>query len=213
MKKKVKIKAIIFDIGGVLIEGSLLKKPTKKHVHGIHLSVAKKLKITPDQYFDSIDTAYADSIVGKVTEEKTLKIMATNLKTTPEKLKRIYIKSYKKLFKKNKKLLKLAFQLKKKGYKIAILSDQWQISEEILAPKKLINKFNISIISSDVKLRKPNPKIYKLTLKKLKLSANKTVFIDNQEWNLVPARKLGMKTILFKNNKQTFEELKKLGVE
>jgi FMN phosphatase YigB (HAD superfamily) len=36
------------------------------------------------------------------------------------------------------------------------------------------------------------------------------LFIDNREWNLKPARKLGMKTILFKNNKQTIKDLKKL---
>ena len=49
--------------------------------------------------------------------------------------------------------------------------------------------------------------------KKDKDMKNKEVlFIDNQEWNLKPARKLRMKTILFKDNKQFVKDLKKLGV-
>jgi len=211
--KKSKIKAVIFDIGGVLITGALLKKPKKGHVHGVHEYMAKKLNVTLDQYFDAIDTLYAGSMVGKKPEKQMLKIMAKNLKTKPNKLKKLYLKSYKRHFRKNKRLFKLAFKLKKEGYKIAILSDQWQISEDVLAPKRLMKKFDIAIISPDVKVRKPNPKIYKLTLKKLKLLAKQTVFIDNQTWNLIPAKKIGMKTILFKNNEQTFKELEKLGVK
>ena len=129
------------------------------------------------------------------------------------KLKKLYTIAYKKNFKENKKLYSFAFKLKKQGYKIAILSDQWYISEEIFAPNKVMNKFNAVVISSRVGIRKPDPKIYKLTLKKLKLPAKQTVFIDNQVWNTKPAKKLGMKTVLFKNNKQTFKDLKKLGVE
>ena len=43
-------------------------------------------------------------------------------------------------------------------------------------------------------------------LKKLKLRPGQCLFIDNQEWNLRPAKKLKMHTILFKNNKQLFKE-------
>ncbi len=210
--KRKRIKAIIFDIGNVLIRGSLLKKPAREHISGVHEYVAKKLRASLDQYFDSIDTAYAKSIEGKLPKKQVLHIMARNLKTTPRKLEKLYIKSYKRQFKKNRKLLRYAFKLKKKGYKIAILSDQWQVSKEILTPKKITKKFNVAVISCNVGMRKPNPKMYKLTLKKLKLLAKQTVFIDNQKWNLAPAKKLGMKTILFKDNEQTFRDLEKLGV-
>ena len=50
------------------------------------------------------------------------------------------------------------------------------------------------------------------------LMKNKTIryqdvlFIDNREYNLKPAKKLGMKTILFKDNKSCINELKKFKV-
>jgi len=45
------------------------------------------------------------------------------------------------------------------------------------------------------------------------MKPEEAVFIDNRDWNIIPAKKLGMKTVLFRNNKQTFRELKKLGVK
>ena len=97
-------------------------------------------------------------------------------------------------------------------YTLAVLSDQWHLSEDPIMPKKLYKRFGVVIVSCDVGLRKPDPKIYKLALKKLKLKPNQAVFVDNQEWNLKPAQKLGMKTILFKDNKQLIKALEKLEV-
>jgi len=120
-------------------------------------------------------------------------------------LQKILIKAYKRNFKQNKFLFKSAFKLKKKGFIIAVLSDQWQISKEAIMPKKQYKKFDEMIVSCEVKMRKPNPKIYNLILKKLKIKPSQALFIDNQKWNLAPAKKIGMKVILFKDNKDLFK--------
>jgi epoxide hydrolase-like predicted phosphatase len=208
------IKAIIFDIGGVLQVGQTQKKRQKqKHSSGVHETIAKKLKISLDQYFDAIDTAYAKSIEGKISKKDLLKILSENLKISEKKIEKLYLRAYKKEFRLNKQLFKQAFKLKKKGYKIAILSDQWHLSKEAHMPKKWFKKFDVLVVSCEVGMRKPNPKIYQLVLKKLKLKPLQTVFIDNQEWNIRPAKKIGMKSIRFTNNKQLFRDLKNLGVE
>jgi epoxide hydrolase-like predicted phosphatase len=204
-----KIKAIIFDVGGVLALGKAQIKKHKKYFHnlGVHEFISNKLKISLDQYFDAIDTNYAKSIEGQITKKQVLEKISTNLKTTPKKIEKFYLKAYNKNFKQNKQLFKQAFKLKKLGYKIAILSDQWSLSKEILMPNKLYKNFDEVIVSCDVGLRKPNVKIYKLILKKLKIKSIEAIFIDNQKWNIKPAKKLGVKTILFKNNKQLFGQL------
>tara|TARA_Y100000034_G_scaffold20729_2_gene23771 strand:- start:5065 stop:5727 length:663 start_codon:yes stop_codon:yes gene_type:complete len=210
---KDRIKAIIFDVGGVLVLGKYALHPKREHRElGVHEHIVKKLGISLDQYFDSLDTAYAKSIEGKISKQKALKTISKNLEISKRKLERVFIKAYKENFKQNKELYNLAFKLKKQGYKIAILSDQWYLSKEALISKKYTKKFNVVVVSCDVGIRKPNSKIYKLVLRKLKFPAKNTVFIDNQEWNLNPAKKIGMNAILFKNNKQLFKELKKLGV-
>lgn len=210
--KKKEIKALIFDVGGVLRLG---KKPLAYYKGGprnlgVHEHVARKLKISLDQYFDSIDTAYTKSIESKISEKKALKIMARNLKTTSEKLKKFYKQAYKKNFKLNKELLKFAFKKKKQGFKIAILSDQWYLSKKALFSKDFYNKFDATIVSCNAGIRKPNPGIYKLVLKKLRFSAKETIFIDDQQWNIKPAEELGMKTVLFKNNKQAIRKIEAL---
>jgi epoxide hydrolase-like predicted phosphatase len=209
---KNQIKALIFDVGGVLELG---KSPKwKKGCHrnkGVHMFMAKELGISLDQWFDSIDTTYSDSITGEISEKQSLRIISENLKISEGKLKKLLIRAYKKNFQTNKKLYNFAFKLRKNGYKIAILSDQWYPSKNALIPKKIQKKFDASVISCDTYgLRKPNPRIYKLILKKLKLPAKNCIFIDNQQWNINPAKSLGFRTILYKNNKQLFRQFEKI---
>jgi len=205
-----KIKAVIFDVGGVL----RIRKGLRKHKHkSVHGYVAEKFGLTLDSWFDTIDNAYPKSMEGEISDKETVKILASNLKTTPTYLTNLFAKLYNKRLKKNKKLYRIAFKLKKKGVVIGILSDQWALSKPNLMPKKDIKDFNIVIVSSEVGMRKPSLKIYRLLMKKLKqkdksIRYKDVLFIDNREFNLKPANKLGMKTILFKNNKQCIKELK-----
>lgn len=208
-KENSKIKAIIFDMNGVLALGIELKRGTASS-KGFHSFMANKLNLGLDTWFDAIDTVYADSIEGKVSEKKTLSTISKNLSLVPKRLEKVIIKGYRKLFTENKELYKYAYRLKKRGYKIAILSDQWVFSKKALINEKLLKKFNAVVVSSDIGIRKPNPEIYKLTLKKLGVNPEESIFIDNRKWNLKPAKKLGMKTILFKNNKQAIRETERL---
>src|SRR5690606_1641082 len=121
-------------------------------------------------------------------------------KVEKEKLKELYLKSYQKRYKKNKLLLRFARKLKKEGYVVAVLSDQWHLSSPSLIPKEFHKIFDTFVISCDVGSRKPNLEIYKILLKKLKVRPKEILFIDDRPWNLVPAKKLGIQTILFENN-------------
>lgn len=206
--KRKKIKAIIFDMNGVLALGIELHKGSKS-ANSFHLAISKKLGISLDTWFDAIDTAYAKSIEGKISNSEVGQTVSKNLQIPQKKLESIIIKEYKKIFHQNKDLYRYAFKKKEEGYKIAILSDQWYFSEKAIFDKKLLKKFDVVISSNDVGIRKPNPEIYKLALKKLRLGASETIFIDNRKWNLKPAKKLGMKTVLFKNNEQTIKEVEK----
>jgi putative hydrolase of the HAD superfamily len=205
------IKAVIFDVGGVLALGKDLGQINGR-TKGVHEAITKQLGISLDQWFDTIGLLYDSTITGKVSENEFLSYLEKTFQQPKAYFRNLFLESYKSNFKINKELYSFAFKLKKKGYRIAILSDQHQISKEVVMPKSKIKHFNPVIVSCDVGVRKPNPKIYILILKQLKLKPQQTVFIDNQSWNLVPAKKLGMHTILFKTNKQLFKQLEKIGV-
>ncbi|MDA3837081.1 MAG: HAD family phosphatase [Nanoarchaeota archaeon] len=207
------IKAVIFDIGGVLQLGGRQRiNPRTIHTSGVHQRIADKLKISLDQYLDSIDTAYAKSIEGQLSEQTLLGILSLNLNYPKEKLKKLYIDSYRKIYTKNKWLFNVASQLKKQGYDIGILSDQWHISKEALITEKDFKIFENKIISCDVGMRKPDIRIYKMILEKMGVKPHEALFIDNQEWNIIPAHKLGMKTILFTDNRKIKEQLAHYGI-
>lgn len=212
-----KIKAIIFDVGGVLQIGKYSSFIPKREYFGLHQYLAKELGLDIDSWFDSIDKVYSESVEGKINEKKVVKVIANNLNIDQKKFENLVVKTYKSFFKKNKKLYSLAYFLKKKGYIVGILSDQWPLSKKALISKEDFKLFNPVIISCNVGFRKPDLKIYKLLFKRLKkkdkkMKMNEILFVDNRMWNLKPARKLGMKVILFKDNKKLFEKIKEFGI-
>src|SRR5271157_3404313 len=103
-----RFKAIFFDLGGVLSLGKKLELND-----GVHKTVAKELHLPLDQYFDSIDTYYSDAMLGRISKKEALKMMAKDLNTSSQKLERSYKQVYKKNFKRNMPLYKLALKLKK----------------------------------------------------------------------------------------------------
>ncbi len=199
MNNSKKIKAVVFDVGGVL---ALRQKP---FFQSVHEQAAKKFNVSLDQYFDSIDSIYVASMEGRISERETLSDLSKNLKVSKKKLESVYVSLYKQNFVQNKQLFGQAFKLKQLGYVIAVFSDQWHLSQKALMPKQIYSKFDNVLVSSELGMRKPNSAFYKLLIKKLKLKPSEILFIDNQKWNINQAKKLKLKTILFKDNNSLFK--------
>ncbi len=106
---------------------------------------------------------------------------------------------------------------KKRGIRLALLSNipdlHVLINEEIGRFKKLRDiGFEAFIYSYEVGCEKPCPQIYEVTLKRLQLSAEDCVLIDDKLKNIEGAEKLGIKGILFQAPEQLKEDLTKLGI-
>lgn len=74
----------------------------------------------------------------------------------------------------------------------------------------LYDHFDHLILSFEVKLTKDSRQIFLLALEKLKVRASECIFIDDVQKFVDTARSVGMKTILFRNNKQFHSDLKRL---
>ena len=72
--------------------------------------------------------------------------------------------------------------------------------------------FDEIIISGDVKLAKPDPAIFQLTLERIGLPAEKCLLIDDAAHNIEAAGKMGYQTILFRSPQALRQELVSLGV-
>jgi putative hydrolase of the HAD superfamily len=56
-------------------------------------------------------------------------------------------------------------------------------------------------------VRKPDPRIYEVTLERLGISAEATLFLDDMEVNCDAARALGMQAVWFRSNAQAIDEI------
>jgi 2-haloacid dehalogenase len=68
------------------------------------------------------------------------------------------------------------------------------------------------VLSHEVGLLKPDPRIYELALQRFGLRAERTVFIDDIPTNVDGARAAGLHGIHYQNPDQLRLELTKLGV-
>jgi len=68
------------------------------------------------------------------------------------------------------------------------------------------------LVSGTEKMKKPDPKIYKLILERYEIDPATAIFIDDSEKNVKSAEASGIKSIHFKSGAQLKKELETLGV-
>lgn len=89
----------------------------------------------------------------------------------------------------------------KQKYKLAIVSDAWPSLRDVYIEQKLEKYFDSFVISSIVGETKPHEKMYKTALEELGVSAEETVFVDDNLKNCLGAVKLGIHSILLCRNR------------
>ncbi len=95
-------------------------------------------------------------------------------------------------------------------YKTGIISNAWPDLRDYMARNKLDDAFDALVVSAEVGVMKPEPKIYRIALEQLKVEANEAAFVDDTPANVEAARALGMQGILFRDQQRTLKELKRL---
>ncbi len=99
----------------------------------------------------------------------------------------------------------------KKEKKIGLISNFSDLLRPILEKElKIADLFDDMIISSEVKLIKPDEAIYKLALQRLQVKPQEAIFVDDLLENVQAAAQLGIHAIQFKNNEQVISEIKQL---
>lgn len=101
-------------------------------------------------------------------------------------------------------------ELKARGYIVALLSNTTKIRSEFYRREGFYRPFDPIILSWQINVRKPDPKIYEILLETLKLPAQDVIFIDDREVNVAEARKLGIHAIVFQSAPQLRRELESL---
>jgi putative hydrolase of the HAD superfamily len=109
-------------------------------------------------------------------------------------------------------MLEAIRRLRAARLRVGALTNNWRRSgpQDDVIPHALKSHFDVFIESRVVRLRKPDPQIYRLACHELGVSPERTAFLDDIGGNLKPARALGMATIKVDDPRQALEQLSRL---
>jgi len=195
-----RIKAVIFDMGGVLLR-TIEPKPRE--------DLAAKFGVTRDEleaFVFNSDSSH-QSELGKISiEDHWKKVFLYFGKSFDD-----YIKVYDQFFAGDaidKKLLSFAGSLKPE-FKLGLLSNAWVSARSLISARfSFIDVFDVSIFSYEVGIRKPDRRIYQTIVDKMGISASEALFIDDMPVNVAGAKAAGLQSLLFEGREEAVAKIK-----
>ena len=110
----------------------------------------------------------------------------------------------------NDELFAFMRTLHERGYRMAVLTNnvrEWEPLWRSMLPVDEI--FELVVDSGFEGVRKPDRRIYEVTLDRLGVAAEATLFVDDMEINCDAARELGMQAVWFRSNAQAIGEIER----
>lgn len=109
--------------------------------------------------------------------------------------------------------VELLLPLKQAGFELHGLSNWSSEKFALVRPKyAFFQLFETILLSGDVKVVKPDPRIFRALLDRINRPAGECLFIDDSEENITAAQTLGFETIRFESAAQLRRELGRRGV-
>lgn len=196
-------KAIIFDMTQTLQRFDFSRM--QKEFHKIIKAIPQAKKIPIKQFMKAYFKNYDLYQTRKITNDNDFctRIFSEFRICLTKKCRDFFVREH---LKRRKKFIRLAPRLKetlsalkRAGFKLGLLSNgvknwvgfDWRFLG--FNPKSF---FSVQVYSQETRKTKPNPAMYELILKKMRLKPSETVFVgDNYEHDILGPKKAGMKTI------------------
>lgn len=192
-----RIKAVIFDYGGVI-----------KPFRDCRNEIAQAYGIPPNTLERAMHPFMEDFRKGCMGEDIFWDNLSKKLgKSVPQNKDSLWRTHYEKTFSVYPEIIGLIKTIRKKGLKTAVLSNAISPHLQIMRKKDDFTQYDAGIFSCEVGCAKPDPAIYLLATHALGVKPQECVFVDDSEKHLVPAEKLGMKTILAKHPSQVAQDV------
>lgn len=198
------IKAVIFDMDGVLIDA------TDWHYHALNEALSLfGLEISRELHTYKYDGFPTKTKLNILVKEG---VLPKELVSFVSELKQIYTHNYIQLnchpVFHHKYLLG---ELKKNGYKLGLCSNSIRETVEMMLSKsELLSYFDFIFSNQDVTNPKPSPEIYNKCLKAMQVSPKEALIIEDNEYGLKAARASGANVLAVKNPSEvTYENISK----
>jgi|TARA_Y100001970_G_C14239733_1_gene864130 2-haloacid dehalogenase len=199
------IKAIVFDAYGTLFDVNSAAEKCKDKIGDKWEGFANYWRTTQLEYtwLRSLMKRHED--FWKITEDsldKSIKVFNIDNKMKSELLNLYKVLSP---YKEVKDLLNV---LKKKKYKLAILSNGTpELLQELVKSNNLENFFDNIFSIETVKVYKPDSRVYDLPVKSYKIKAKEIVFLSANTWDVSGGGNYGYNSIWVNRNNNIFDSL------
>jgi len=203
------IEAIVCDFGGVLTTPLLQSFMAFQDETGISTdTLGKGMQAATEA---NGDNPLFEMERGEITEAAFLDLLTDHLEPLlghrPEmhRFKEIYFEA----LDPNPLMIELMRELKGEGYTMAMLTNnvrEWEPLWRSMLPVDEI--FETVVDSGFVGCRKPESRIYELTLERIGRPAGACLFVDDVLVNVEGARKAGLHAVHFQDNEQAIGEIR-----
>ena len=200
-----KPKAIIFDAYGTLFDVNSAAEKSKNKIGDKWEAFANYWRTTQLEYTWLRSLMHRHKDFWQITEDsldKSMKIFNIN-----KDMKTELLNLYKKLspFSEVKETLE---NLKKKEMKLSILSNGTpELLNELVVSNKLDAIFDDIFSIEEVRIYKPDSKVYDLPVNKYKIKPNEIIFLSANTWDVSGGGNYGYNSIWVNRNNTVFDNL------
>lgn len=197
------IKAIIFDVGGVIYPNRL--DLVREGVEGIGLEY--------EEFKRCFDVHWDDYKIGRIKKEEFWAKTLTYLGRNPSKENIYEISEIQKRVwqEPDKSMIKLITNLRNK-YTVLCLTNICDEYAEVIERDNIQQFFSKVYMSHRLEMKKPDTKIYLHVLDDNNLKPEEAVFIDDKPINIESAARLGIQAIRFTGRIHLKQRLKEMEI-
>ena len=206
------IKAVIFDVGGVIQESPLafLKEFEARNdlPDGFFAGLVGNYAARPDGAWQRLER-------GEILLDELCRIFDSEIANLGYSVSTaammLEMADYVVI---RPRMLEAVRRIRAHGLRTAALTNNWLMEGKDLEREALMDRFDAFIESCRTGLRKPDPRIYELTCEALEVLPGEAAFLDDIGANLKTAARLGMLTIKVEDPDEALRELgEAIGIE
>ena len=200
-----KTKAVVFDAYGTLFDVNSAAKRCKDKIGAKWETFANFWRTTQLEYTWLRSLMKRHKNFWDVTEDsldKSMKVFNIN-KNMKNELLNLY-----KILSPYPEVKEVLEDLKKKNFKLAILSNgTLDLLNELVESNKLNNLFDDLFSIEEVKIYKPDPRVYEIPIKKYKIKSDEITFLSANTWDVSGGGNFGYNSIWVNRHNSVFDIL------
>ena len=200
-----KTKAVVFDAYGTLFDVNSAAEKCKDKIGAKWEIFANFWRTTQLEYTWLRSLMKRHKNFWDITEDsldKSMKVFNIN-KNMKNELLSLY-----KILSPYPEVKEVLEDLKKKNFKLAILSNgTLDLLNELVESNKLNNLFDDLFSIEEVKIYKPDPRVYEIPIKKYKIKSDEITFLSANTWDVSGGGNFGYNSIWVNRNNSVFDIL------